>query len=37
MLGQALELGGGQGLIFSGMPNGRPSPAMVFTDLLGRH
>ena len=36
MLGQALEMGDGQVLISSGMPNGKPASGIVFTALLGR-
>ncbi len=36
ILGYALELGDGQGLIFPGMRSGRPASEMVFTALLRR-
>ncbi len=36
ILGQVLELGDGQGLIFPGMRSGRPASEMVFTALLRR-
>ena len=36
ILGQALEMGDGQGLIFPGMRSGRPASEMVFTALLRR-
>ena len=36
ILGQALELNDGQGLIFPGMRSGKPASEMVFTVLLRR-
>ena len=36
ILGQALELSDGQGLIFPGMRSGKPASEMVFTALLRR-
>ena len=36
ILGQALELNDGQGLIFPGMRSGKPASEMVFTALLRR-
>ena len=36
ILGQALELNDGQGLIFPGMRSGKPTSEMVFTALLRR-